>query len=513
MQSIRNFFLFILLCIQIKASKSRKNVLFIVVDDLRPDLGCYSGRDFPSIDDPPIHSPNIDALARKSFLAKRAYVQQALCGPSRTSFLTGRRPDSTRVYDLNTHFRNSTGDVTTLPQYFKNHGRVSVGIGKIYHQGLNDELSWSDNEYHYPIGSVWERQNKSWQFVPDADLAHEPLLDAKIAQTATSKMKQFLHGGKYAGTPFFMAVGFLRPHLPFVAPESFRSFYPNTSVKLPRNNYAPIGMPDVAFFKSSELRNQYQDIHGIHFSGNINESFPDDTSRNLRTAYYSAVSWVDSQVGVVLDALTQLGFADDTIVSLVGDHGWQLGEHGIWGKSTNFELATHAPMMVHIPGLTDGGLSTERLVEFVDLFPTIVDAVGLPKIPLCPKSSTHTVRLCTEGESFMPLIHNSSADWKDAAFSQFPRSPGHSHIMGYSLRTDRYRYTEWPTFSYQTHKPNWNDLHGVELYDHTIDPEENANRAEDPAYASLRHQLSWRLRAGWRQASPSLRGQAPPIVG
>ncbi|XP_052783116.1 iduronate 2-sulfatase-like [Mya arenaria] len=490
---------------------ARKNVLFIIVDDLRPDLGCFRGADFPTHDDPPPHTPHMDALAGSSLLVRRAYVQQAVCSPSRTSFLTGRRPDTTRVYDLETHFRSAGGNFTTLPQYFRNHGRRSIGIGKIFHQGIKDPLSWSEPDI-YPGSSNWDRQNASWQFVPDNLLHANPLIDYKIAQSATKKLGEFATGGKYAHTPFFLAVGFIRPHLPFVSPASFGDLYPLNTLKLPSNNKAPVGMPEVAWFKSNEIRTQYEDIHRSSFTGEINNTIPNNIALDLRRAYYSAVSWVDSQVGVVLDELNRLGLADSTVISLVGDHGWQLGEHGIWGKSTNFELATHAPMILKIPGLTDSGLSTRRIVEFVDLFPTLVEAVGLPKVSICPENSAH-VSTCTEGESFMPLVHNTSADWKHVAFSQYQRHQHRTNIMGYSLRTERYRYTEWPEFSYQTFKPDWTKLHGVELYDHTVDPDENHNRADDTAYATLRANLSWRLHAGWRHASPSLHQAGPALVG
>ncbi|KAH3699905.1 hypothetical protein DPMN_074867 [Dreissena polymorpha] len=487
------------------------NVLFIAIDDLRPDLGCYKGKDFPSSDDPRIHSPNIDALARKSLLLKKAYVQQAVCSPSRTSFLTSRRPDTTHVYDLHTYWRKVSGNFTTLPQYFKNHGRITAGIGKIFHSGFKDDpISWTE-PYNRPDHSSYEDGKTSWMFLNDSQLANDPLVDDKIAKAAVIALQDFATGGKYANRPFFLGVGFMRPHLPFVSPEAFSHYYPASSLHLPSNPYAPINMPDAAWWKSPELIS-YTDISALHFQGQVNETLPDNKVRELRRAYFSAVSWVDSLVGVVLNELDRLGLSNNTVVSLLGDHGYQLGEHGMWNKHTNFELATHAPMMIRIPGLTDNGIITERVVEFVDLFPTLVDAVGLPSIPVCPENSLN-VLTCTEGESLMPLVHNATAAWKHSAFSQYPRHKHGVDIMGYSLRTDKYRYTEWVEFSYQTHKPDWTRNHGTELYDHTTDPDENHNVASDLAFADLARSLSNRLHAGWRHVSPSINNPSPPIVG
>ncbi|KAH3769616.1 iduronate 2-sulfatase-like [Dreissena polymorpha] len=479
---------------------------------MRADLGCYQGADFPSRDDPQIHSPNIDALARKSLLLKKAYVQQAICSPSRTSFLTSRRPDTTHVYDLQTYFRTATANFTTIPQYFKNHGRITAGMGKIFHPVHDSHedypFSWTE-PYVQPRPSSYEASKISYMYVNDSQLADDPLMDYKIAQAAVSALQNFATGGKYADRPFFLAVGFARPHLPFVSPEAFTKFYPDISIILPRNPYAPTNMPDPAWWKSLELITGYTDIAALNFHGLVNETLPPSIARELRRAYFSAISWVDSLVGVVLNELERLGLSNDTVVSLLGDHGYHLGEHGIWTKHTNFEVATHAPMMVRIPGLTDNGIITDRLVEFVDLFPTLVDAVGLPPVPVCPENSQNVLS-CTEGVSFMPLFHNATMTWKPSVFSQYPRAMQHVPIMGYSLRSDRYRYTEWVAFSYRTHKPDWTRNYGTELYDHQTDPDENYNMASDQAFADLARSLSTRLHAGWRQASPST--QASPSI-
>ncbi|KAL4232297.1 hypothetical protein ACF0H5_009868 [Mactra antiquata] len=492
------------MCFLLGAVRGRKNVLFFAVDDLRPELTCYEGQDFPSQVHPPIHSPNIDKLAAKSLLLKRAYVQQAVCSPSRTSLLTGRRPDTTHIYDLVHYFRDLGGNFTTIPQYFKENGYISAGMGKIFHPGSasnhDDPISWSIPYYH-ATEYGWESKKKSWAAIPDDELKDKPLVDYQIAKQALKTLKMFAKGGPHEGTPFFIAVGFHRPHLPFVFPESFLQYYPKNSVKLPPNPYAPSQMPDVAWSSYGELR-AYADQNRLNASGGINTTLPDTDILELRRAYYSALSWTDSLVGQVMEELKTYGFENDTIVSFWGDHGWQLGEHGEWCKHTNFELATHAPMMVHIPGMTDNGIVTEQLTEYVDLFPTLVEAAELEPMPLCPENSSE-IELCREGTSLIPLIKNPKGLWKDAAFSQYPRTANRTKVMGYTMRTNRYRYTEWVKFSYAPkYKPDWDTVFGVELYDHGSDPEENRNVAYDSTYAALRIDLSVKLHAGWRAAIP-----------
>ncbi|XP_052255182.1 iduronate 2-sulfatase-like [Dreissena polymorpha] len=378
-------------------------------------------------------------------------------------------------------------------------------MGKIFHSpnvsGHDDPISWS-LPYHRENPGKLEGHERSWKFVPDNDTIADPLQDMRIAKDAITTLGYFAKGGKYQNQPFFLAVGFIRPHLPFISPISYSKHYPQESVILPQNPLPPVHMPPVAWTNINEL-SQYDDMVALQASGAINSSLPDNTTLDLRKAYYSAVSYLDAMVGSVLDELKRLNLDNNTIVSLIGDHGYHLGEHGLWCKFTNFELATHAPMIIRIPGLTDQGIVTESLVEMVDLFPTLVEASGLPKLPVCPPNSK-SVRTCTEGESLMPLVSNPSMKWKNAAFSQYPRTQSKTNIMGYTIRTDEHRYTEWPEFSYTTHTPDWTRLHGKELYDHTIDPDENVNRSADPLYANITRILKARLHAGWRDSSPSI---------
>ncbi|KAK3099006.1 hypothetical protein FSP39_025192 [Pinctada imbricata] len=482
----------------------RKNVLFLVADDMRPELGCYYGDDFPSKIHPEMHTPNLDALAGKSLLLKRAYVQQAVCSPSRTSLLTGRRPDTTHIYDLFHYFRDVGGNFTTIPEYFKMNGYTSVGMGKIFHPGHasnnDDPISWNMPYFHAPNEAYWTNNKNSWVAVNETTMNEKPLPDAQIADHAIKVLQNVASDAKSGKKPFFVAVGFHKPHLPFVFPDTMLQYYPTDSIHLPDNEYAPVNMPDVAWNNCTGLTSK-RDLKQKKVEMGINVTFPNQITLDLRRAYYSAISWTDSLVGKVMDELDNLGLSNNTIVSFWGDHGWQLGEHGEWCKQTNFELATHAPMMIHIPGMTDGGIVTEQLTEFVDLFPTLAEAAELSPLPLCPVNSTK-VGLCREGISLMPLIKNPSTPLKEAVFSQYPRSRNRTSVMGYTMRTDKYRYTEWPKFSgAPAYEPDWNILFGIELYDHQTDPEENYNRAMDSSYATIRQSLSQQLRAGWRKAT------------
>ncbi|XP_046555768.1 iduronate 2-sulfatase-like [Haliotis rubra] len=451
-----------------------------------------------------MYTPNLNRLARSSLVLQRSYVSQAICSPSRTSVLTGRRPDTTRVWDLKHYWRIVGGNFTTIPQYFKENGYRTVGMGKIFHPGKrasgnNDPISWTDP---YFLGKDDYPSNRLlWQAVTEAEERRTPLIDTQIADFAVKTLNDVAPKAKSGEQPFFVAVGFHKPHTPWNYPERFEKYYPLDSLQLPDNYFAPVGMPAFAWHNFSRL-GTYKNVrpYNLHDVGSINYTFPKNLTLIMRRAYYSSISFTDYNVGRVVQELENLGLANDTIVSFWGDHGWQLGEHCEWQKETVFELAARAPMMVKVPGLTDNGIVTSQLVEFVDLFPTLVDLAGLPKMKLCPENSSQ-ILLCTEGKSFVPLFKNPNiTGWKKAAFSQFPHDKNGRNgldVMGYSIRTDRYRYTEWATFKPHL-RPEWDKLRGVELYDHGIDPEENRNRAQEPSYTNLRSQLSKQLRAGWR---------------
>ena len=480
------------------STEKRPNVLFIAVDDLRPELGCYGV--------PVIQTPHIDALARRGTVFTRAYCQQAVCNPSRASLLTGRRPDTTKVYGNGTHIRLALPEVVTLPQYFKQHGYHSQALGKIFHMGMNDPVSWS-----VPLSRVMvpmyvdENAEAAWRdeierrYTPQAfrrraskvdphtelvlrlgsagggvsrgpsweapDVPDDALMDGQTAIQAVQALRRI------KDKQFFLAVGFFKPHLPFVAPKKYFDLYPLEKLRLVDNPFPPQDVPRIALHNSNELRGQYTDVPK---SGPIS----DQKALELIRGYYAATTYVDAMIGRVLDELDRLGLRQKTVIVLWGDHGWQLGEHALWGKATNFEAATRSPLIFSAPGQKLPGAKTDALAEFVDVYPTLCELCGLP------------VPDGLEGTSLAPVIDRPDRPWKRAAFSQYPRPK----VMGHSIRTDRYRYTEWAT-------PGQQPM-GIELYDHQSDPQENVNIAAAPEKAELLAELSRKLHAGWRAALP-----------
>lgn len=461
-----------------KPVETRRNVVFIAVDDLRPALRCYG--------DQTARTPNIDRLARRGTLFNRAYCQQAVCGPSRASLMTGRRPDTIEVWDLATHFRKTTPDVVTLPQHFKQHGYHSQCVGKIYHgkKALQDSPSWSAPEkFNVPVKReqyVLQKNRpgeKSGKMAACecADVPDNAYWDGKIADEAVRALE------KNRDKPFFLAVGFMKPHLPFSCPKKYWDLYDRNSIAPPANPEKPAGAPQIALHDSVELRG-YTDIpnKGPLSSEKIAE---------LRHGYYACVSYTDAQIGKLLDALDRLDLSRNTVIALWGDHGWHLGEHALWCKTTNFELDTRVPMIVAAPGRERAGAKTDALVEFVDIYPTLVELCGLPM----PKG--------LEGVSVAPLLNNPNLPWKKAAFSQFPRPWFYKKqpaVMGYTIRTRRHRYTEWIDF--KTRK-----VLARELYEHPNDSGETVNLADKPEHAQEARRLSKMLHAGWRAALPQQR--------
>ena len=485
------------------AAKNTKNVLFLVADDMRPEISCYVEEGETTHLYSKMITPNLDRLASQSLLVKRAFAQHAICTPSRASFLTGRRPETTKVLDLETNFRESGGDFTTIPQYFKKKGYKSIGIGKIFDPrttGKYDSKSWSE-DFIPSEGKGYNDKTNSWKAIPKAHYENNIMPDQSIAKNAIAALQGVAIKALSGEKQFFLAVGFKKPHLPFIFPEEFLEKYPLQDIGLPSNPYAPVDMPRIAWASWPELR-KYEDIAALSPTGDVNTTLPDSTTIDLRRAYYSAITYIDSLVGEVLKELENLGLANNTVVSFLSDHGFQLGEHGSWCKGTNFETSTHVPLMVKVPGSTDQGVVTNKLVELVDVFPTLSEAAGLGPVSLCPKKSSRK-RLCVEGHSILPLINDpSSASWKKRVFSWYPRRD--ETIMGYSMRTESYRYTEWVGFSGKPdYKPDWDDVEGVELYDITTDPLENRNIAENEDLKDVVKTLSGELHAGWRDAQPA----------
>jgi iduronate 2-sulfatase len=471
--------------------RRRKNILFIAVDDLRPELGCYGH--------PMVKSPNIDGLARSGILFERTYCQQAVSGPTRASLLTGRRPDTTKVYDLKTHIRTTMPDVVTLQQHFKNNGYFSVGLGKLFHSGLEDEASYSVPHRNgkgepYALeenrkllkegGKVSKNAGKNAESRDStrmranatecADVPDEFYQDGNVAQIALESLHRLAPKAKGADgaerQPFFLGVGFRKPHLPFCAPKRYWDLYDRTKIPLPYPE-KPRNAPDIAFTNWPELRS-YSDIPDV---GPCDEA----KTRELIHGYYACVSYTDALVGKLLAELDRLDLRKDTIVILWGDHGWKLGEYSTWSKHTNFELDTHVPMILSDP---DGprGIRTRALTEFVDIYPTLSDLCGLP------------VDETLEGTSMVPLMERPDRPWKKAAFSQYPRP---KQMMGYSMRTDQYRYTEW--IDQKT-----SEVRFRELYDLKNDPLCTESIVFKPENEKLVAELHGLMEAGWRKAKP-----------
>ena len=508
------------------AFAQKKNVLFIALDDFRPELGAY-GVDF-------VKSPNIDKLASQSIVFERAYCQFAVCSPSRASLLTGRRPDSNHVWRIaaDEYWRPIT-NATTIPQYFKENGYISAGMGKIFHPGPpsgNDDVpySWNVPYFHAPRDKA--PTDTSWHIFDTDD---SNLWDGKIASHAVSILEEIKQNrSKGDDRPFFVAVGFHKPHLPFYCTKKYYDMYPPAEqIALPKNPDVPKDFPPIAR-AFGEIHN-YIDIKPFYpnftkCQTDVQASFygsecriSDSYTHILRRAYYSCVSQTDALLGRVVSAMESMGFADDTIIVLWADHGWQLGEHNHWTKHTNFEDATRVPFMLKVPGVTDKGMRTKALVELIDIFPTLTELAGLPVPPLCPVNSKYPL-VCVEGTSLTPLLKDPTQQWKKAAFSQYSRPAAgmqvipneppfdkteHSeNVMGYTMRVEQYRFTEWYRFNRTTATPNFTDIWGTELYNHTEPTvffnDENINMAHQPDMQDLVKSLRKMLQAGWRAAMP-----------
>jgi arylsulfatase A-like enzyme len=471
-------------------AKPRMNVLFIAVDDLRPELGCYGFRQ--------IKSPNIDALASQGLQFNRAYCQFALCNPSRSSLLTGRRPETIQIYDLETFVRTHAPDVVTLPQLFKNNGYEARSVGKIFHVtngNHEDNISWSAKPWqnarndkpatknNTPVDANGKavvvkdrtkpgrRKVSDEPFEPRADMlpyespdvADNKLLDGQIAEKAISVMDEV------KDKPFFLAVGFHKPHMPWIAPKKYWNMYSDDDIKLAEYQQLPAGAPAFASNEAGEFRS----YKGIPKEGPI----PDAKQREAIHSYYACISYTDAQIGKVLAELDRLGLRKNTVVILWGDHGYQLGEHGTWNKRTNWEVAARVPLMISVPGHVHTGGKTNALVELVDMYPTLAELCHLD-----PPAGL-------EGKSFVSLIKNPNAAWKAAAFTTYYKPlPGMGTGFGRAMRTDRYRFVEWSG-------PKSKKV-VYELYDEQVDPLEKTNIADRPANAKLVAKLAAQLHAG-----------------
>jgi arylsulfatase A-like enzyme len=440
---------------------AKLNVLFMVADDLNADLGAYGA---------PVKTPHLDRLAARGVRFDRAYTQYPLCNPSRASFLTGRRPDVTGVVanpapnanPLSPHFRERIPTTITMPQLFRQNGWFAARIGKLYHYGvpldigtssLDDYRSW--DQAINPRGRDRDRLDRVFSLIPGQfgatvswladEEADTEQTDGIAAVEAVRQLERF----KKSGQPFFLAVGFYRPHTPYVAPKPYFDLYSADAAKLPALSADDIArQPAAAYFTRRKEE----------------EAMTDAQRRDAIRAYSASISFMDAQAGVVLGALDRLGLADSTVVIFTSDHGYHLADHGLWQKTTLFERSARVPLIVAAPGAKGRGRAARGLVELVDLYPTLADLAGV-------KPPDYL-----DGVSLRPMLDEPDRTVKTAAFTQVRK--------GYSVRTDRWRYTEWAE-----------GAEGVQLYDMDRDPGETKNLAADAAHAATVAELKSLLKA------------------
>jgi len=467
---------------------TKPNVLLICVDDLKPLLGCYGA--------PIIRSPSIDRLAARGVVFERAFCNQAVCSPSRNALMVGLRPQSIGIYDLGTNFRKAVPDAVTLAQHFRRHGYRTEAMGKIFHVGHGnheDQASWSvphwgpkGGMYLLPVNldrMAQARAKAKAEGVPESKMASLPkgaptecadvpdnaYADGKIADEAIRRLRE---AKRRPDQPWFIAVGFLKPHLPFCAPKKYWDWHHPADFPLPELKKPPIGAPEFAPTTWGELR-QYSDIPA---TGPLDDA----TTRHLIHGYHAATSYMDAQLGRVIEELDRQDLAKNTIVVVWGDHGWHLGDHGMWCKHTNYEQAARIPLIVIAPGAR-AGVKTKALVESVDIYPTLCELAGLP----VPRS--------LDGASFAAALKDPAAATKEAVFHVYPRG----QLMGRAVRTSRHRLVEWK-------KPGAAaDTAVSELYDYEADPAETKNLAAE------RPEIVARLRAllaRQPEAKPQVRG-------
>lgn len=426
------------------AQDKHPNIVLILIDDLRPAIGAYG--------DSVAITPNMDKLAAKGLLFEQAYSNQAVCGPSRYNLLLGSRSTSSGIYNFGSDFRDAYPNAVTLPQYFKQHGYHVESMGKVFHIGhntYNDTASWSVPhhkdlviEYVDPHskkdGFTREEalfSNKEWDYArslpkgiawESPDVADDAYADGRIAKRAVERLRDLK---SRPDIPFFLAVGFARPHLPFSVPKRYWDLYDEEALPLPQRTTRPEGAPSYAVKYGDEI-DQYIPVPAPV----TEEPFPDPLTRKLIHGYYAGVSYVDVQIGVVLDELAALGLDDNTIVVLWGDHGYMLGEMGMWTKHVNYELANHIPLIIAAPGVSQIGSRTAQLAETVDVYPTLAELAGLP----APQ-----VAQPLDGLSLVPVLKSPETHIRDHAYHSFPRGGR----LGRAIRTDRYRLVEWRQIS------------------------------------------------------------------
>lgn len=429
--------------------KKKPNILFLIVDDLRPQLGCYGYEQ--------IISPNIDKLADEGILFTESFCQVPVCGASRASLLTGLRPTRTRFTSFATIADKDAPGIDALPKYLKKNGYHTISNGKVFHHyEIDGAGGWSEKPWHpngwieapwYPKGNwrnyltdknlalALHRKNGAGRAWEAADVPDEAYFDGAIAKKTIADLGRLKESDK----PFFLAVGFRKPHLPFNAPKKYWDLYERSQINLIDNPLAPKGAPEASLPNNLWEINAYEGIP--EFS-----PIPDETARTLIHGYYACVSYIDTQIGKILDELEKQGLRDNTIIVFLGDHGFHLGEHSLWSKFTCYRGSLRAPLIISAPGFEENKKTT-GLTEFIDIYPTLCELTELP----LPKH--------LQGKSFVPLMKNPKNPWKEAAFSRIGK--------GESVRTKRYRYTEW--------RDDDGKMYARMLYDHLNDPSENIN--------------------------------------
>jgi iduronate 2-sulfatase len=479
---MRCFLPALLALVVVARAAEKPNVLFLMADDYRVELGSYGSRAL---------TPHLDRLARSSVQFERAYCQQAVCNPSRSSLLTGRRPDTLRIWNNSVHFRELNPDVTTLPLWMKEHGYATRCVGKIFHnwhtKEHGDPRSWSAPEFlHYANhgddtpknggglppnhATLMPAKYNATLLCESRDVPDEAYYDGRVAAEAARVLEEVKDG------PFFLAVGFWKPHAPFNAPKKYWDLYARGELPTldPRR---PEGAPEVAFHDSRE-------ILGI---GERRVTPTPEQAAEMRHGYFANISYLDAQLGKVLDALERSGVAERTIVTFISDHGYHIGEHTLWGKTSTFEYDARVPMFIRTPGMKTAGRRTSALAELIDLFPTLVELCALPQPP------------GLDGLSLVPVLHDPSKPVKTAAFTQHPRPAYYDRepskqpaTMGVSVRTPLVRYTEWR---------DWKSGETVarEMYEAADEPAETVSVLDLPRHARAQ-----------REAEQLLRAQFPP---
>jgi len=497
---------------------TRPNILFISIDDLRPCLGAYG--------DSNVISPNIDQLAAEGMTFRQTFSQVAVCAPSRASLMTGLRPDSTRVWHLGDKFREINPNSVTMPQYFAKHGYYTVNLGKIFHNYMPDSVSWDepdlrpsrylrpdwlkrDGETFY----ISEEVNRSQAIKRDSLLKLRPERYADGWNTGPAWEAADVHDTMYydgaqtdlakktlsrlaeMDQPFFMGLGYFRPHLPFAVPKKYWDLYDPAEIPVAVNPNVPEGAPGFTMNSMYELRG-YDGFHHIGHPQTAYQINP-DTARILKHGYYASVSYVDALLGNLINHMKELGIYENTIIILWGDHGWKLGDHNSWGKMTNYNIDLQVPMIIRYPNQENRGAQTSELTELIDMFPSLCEIAGVD------------VPDYMQGTSFVPLIEDPNRPWKEAAFSQFHRRPKVSadgnRYMGYSINTKEYHYIEWYTWDAETGTKG--EFKDAELYDRLNDPQERVNIVGQTSHKQVVEELARKLAAGWQEAQPVVSNQ------